>query len=122
MEKLFSPNRLFVSFCALLVIVFLCLQYVSNIVLAETAKVDGEKILNWQWPTVNLRGKATNIDTKILSKTSTEAVVEVDGKQSAEKLIAGGAAQEVVKPTDCKLVLTYYHTDKHWILGRVEQK
>ena len=106
----------------MLIAIWLCLQYVSNALLAEMAKTDGQRILNWQWPTVSLRGKANNINTKVLSKTATEAVVEVDGKQSTEKLIADGALQEVAKPTDCKLILTYYHTDKYWVLGRVELK
>jgi len=106
----------------MLVALWLCLQYVSNAVLEGTAKVDSERILGWQWPPINLKAKALDISTKILSKTATDATVEIDGKQSTLKLIASGGSLEVVKPTDCKLVLTYYRTDNHWILGRVEQK
>jgi hypothetical protein len=47
MEKLFRPNKWFVGFCGLLIVVFVSLQYVSRMRLQGLAQAWGKEIYTW---------------------------------------------------------------------------
>jgi hypothetical protein len=141
MEKLFTPNKVFVFFCGMLIAVWLGLQYVSNSLLMEIAKKDGESVFDWYWPTYKLNSQVDHLEAHIVNRSATDAVVSVEGKQqlafkdkpadpsNPSSLKTEGkqgkpesinVPKEVSKTTDCKATLTYYHTDKYWVLGKVE--
>src|SRR5271170_49721 len=121
MEKFFTPNRIFVFFCAALVAIWASLQIVSNQLLSALAERDGKSILGWSWPNLELTEQIGPIHTEVLSRTATEAVVKVSGEQTLRKALDGGKSfEEVGKPTECSATLRYYHNNKYWILGGVE--
>jgi hypothetical protein len=121
MDKIFSLNRVFVFFCAALVAIWLALQFVSNSLLSALAERDGRSVFDWHWPDLKLISKVNSLHAEVLSKSPTEAVVKVTGKQILEKTAADRKTlREVGKPTDVSATLTYYHNDRAWILGRVD--
>ena len=81
MEKIFTPNRWFVLFCAAFILIFALLQYVSTTRLQLRAKLEGEKIFNWSWQDRNLVSAAKITEEKILKRNETSAEVEVVGQQ-----------------------------------------
>jgi len=121
MEKIFSLNRVFVFFCAALVVIWLSLQFVSNSLLSAIAERDGRSVFAWRWPDLKLISKVDSLHAEVLSKSPTDAVVKVTGKQILEKTGSDRKTlREIGKPSDVSATLTYYHNDKAWILGRVE--
>jgi hypothetical protein len=81
MENLFKPNRLFVGFCALLVVTVLAANFARDQRILEEAKVIGRQQAEWSWPS---QGVSTNVDevqAKILKLTENDAEVEVKAKQ-----------------------------------------
>jgi len=144
MEKLFSFNKFFLFFCAVFVFEWLALQIVGYMRLTSLAKVDGERILAWQWPHKNLRSVIEIYDTKILKRDTSDAIVKVLAKQSiqADILSPGNkstaqepkavveqlasekqeiiAGKDIEPITKCGVTLTYYRTNSQWFLGKVE--
>jgi hypothetical protein len=121
MEKFFTPNRIFVFFCAALIAIWASLQFVSNQLLSALAERDGKSIFGWSWPNLKLNEQVDSIHTEVLSRSSTDAVVKVSGVQTLHKALDDGTlVKEVGKPTDCSATLRYYHNNKSWILGGVE--
>jgi hypothetical protein len=121
MDKIFTPNRVFVYFCAALVAIWACLQLVSNQLLAALAERDGKSILGWSWPDLNLTEQVDSLHTEVVSRSATDAVVKVSGQQILRKTLDDGKTfQEVGKPTECSATLRYYHNNKYWVLGGVE--
>lgn len=116
MEKLFRPNKWFVGFCGLLIVVFLSLQYVSRMRLQGLAQAWGAEIFTWDWPGQNLHsiGKMTKAD--VVKKTESDAVVKVTGTQTLDR----SGAQPQHTETECGAQLTFYKTNNDWVLGKVE--
>jgi len=137
MEKLFRPNRIFVIFCLLLIIVWLGLQYVSNMRVSEAARVEAAEVFDWKWPG-QVSSNAEITDVSVLSKSENEARVRVKAKQTFTKLTAADykeksdqnnneksapatqPAQGSASSSDTACVLTLYRSNRNWVLGKVE--
>src|ERR1700733_11438138 len=89
MEKIFTPIRIFVYFCAALIVIWACLQIVSNQLLSAIAEQDGKAILDWSWPGANLSANVDSIHAEVTSRTATDAIVKVSGKQTIRHMFAG---------------------------------
>jgi hypothetical protein len=121
MDKIFTPNRVFVYFCAALIAVWAGLQFVSNQLLSALAERDGKSILSWSWPDRNLSEQVDSLHSQVVSRSATDAVVKVSGQQTLRKSLDDGKTYtEVGKPTECSATLRYYHNNKSWVLGGVE--
>lgn len=132
MEKLFSFNKFFVAFCALLIAIVLAAKIVSDMKVADDAKKVAQEIFQWDWESMHLHCDAVITDAKVLDRSETEAKVEVTGTQTISNAvmsadsnpdssttgakITGGAPRQ----SDCKAILTFYRTNNQWELGRVE--
>src|SRR5215475_14175430 len=81
MDKLFTPNKWFVLFCAMFIGVFLLLRFVSGEVLTDVAKRCGAEVFTWNWEDRNLASRVDVKNVKILKSNATDAVVEVSGEQ-----------------------------------------
>lgn len=119
MEKIFTPNKWFVLFCAVFIGIFASLNFVITTRLASEAKQYGVDIFSWVWLDKNLCATADMTDAKVLKRGENDAVVEVSGEQVVSPF-------EDNKPTDkgvknsCKAILTFYRFNNDWKLGRVE--
>ena len=116
MEKVFSFNRFFLFFCLIFVLLWLGLQAVGYLHLTGLAKVDGERIFGWTWPARKIHSTAQIEETKIVSRSANDAVVKVSGSQNIA--IIGEIGQLGVDQFVANL--TYYRTNNHWFLGKVE--
>lgn len=116
MEKLFRPNKWFVGFCGLLIVVFVSLQYVSRMRLQSLAEAWGNEVYTWDWPARNLHSRATMTKAEVIKKTESDAVVKVTGTQTLEE--SGAKPQR--SDTECGAVLNFYKTNNDWVLGKVE--
>lgn len=115
MEKFFRPNKLFVAFCLLLIIVWVTLQQVSTLRIAEIARQEAADIFTWNWPSEVSSGvEITGAD--VVKRSENEAVVKVQGRQK----LAHGNGKKVEWPVECSAVLTLYRLNRNWVLGRVE--
>lgn len=122
MEKIFQLNKFFVIFCGLLVAVWLVLQYVSNMRVAEEAKQYAVDVFTFSWPD-KVDSKVEITQTSVMKKEDNQAVVKVQGKQTFKAFDgkeAGSGAGPAEKPIDCSAVLTLYRLNRKWVLGRVE--
>lgn len=121
MEKFFTPGRSLLLFALLFLAVWAGLQYVIDLRLTTQAKLDGQRILNWSWPSENIRAKANILNTEVVKRTDNDAVVKIKAHQIIEHIkngtaLIGGAG----KDNDCQAILTYYKTNRFWYLGKVE--
>lgn len=134
MEKLFRPNRIFVMFCLLLIIVWLGLQYVSNMRVSEVARMEASEVFDWKWPG-QVSSNVEITDVSVLSKSENEAKVRVKAKQTFTKLASAETAnqcnqeksipetqpaQGAASSSDTACVLTLYRSNRNWVLGKVE--
>jgi hypothetical protein len=121
MEKIFTPNRIFVLFCAALVAIWASLQVVSNQLLSTLAERDAKSIMDWSWPDLKLSANVDSIRAEVTSRSATEARVKVSARQILRIALDDGTSyKEVGKPTECSATLRYYRNNQHWILGGVE--
>lgn len=125
MEKIFYPNKWFVLFCGLLVLVWIVLQSVANMRIAEHAKLVGQHIFSWSWPDRRWLSAAQITKADVLHRTGTDAVVKIEGRQvltmpgAGSQIDSGSSKSEVV---DCAATLTFYKASNNWVLGKVELK
>ncbi len=131
MEKIFSFNKFFLFFCAVFILEWIALQVVGYMRLTSMAKVDGERILAWQWPYKQIRSVVEIHDTKILKRDANDATVKVLAKQSIQPITGGPIVTttpdtvllfppQTKTNTQCTATLTYYRTNSQWFLGKVE--
>ncbi len=122
MEKIFSPNRWFVLFCALLVAVWLGLQAVVNLRVADEAKLVGQRIFTWSWPGRHWASRAEITAAEVLRRSGTDAIVKIKGRQVLTRPHAadGGDAAMSSVTTDVSATLTFYKASNNWVLGKVE--
>ncbi|HEY9679460.1 MAG TPA: hypothetical protein V6C76_15740 [Drouetiella sp.] len=116
MEKLFTPNKWFVGFCGILIVVFLSLQYVSRARLLDLAQAWAAEIYTYDWPGANLHSSAKMTKADLVKKTESDAVIKVSGKQSLD--VTGAAPKH--SETECGAQLTFYKHNNEWVLGKVE--
>ena len=123
MEKIFHPNKWFVLFCGLLVLVWAGLQAVANMRIADEARLAGRRIFSWEWPGRSWFSRAEITDAKVVRRTDTDAIVKIKGHQylnvpqAADPADKGKEKSEVV---DCHATLTFYRSSNRWMLGKVE--
>jgi hypothetical protein len=121
MDRIFTANKWFVAFCAALIIVWVALQFVINLRLTAIAKMDSERILDWSWPSKNLRSKAEVVSAEVLKRSETDAVVKVKAKQQLlQQNQPGEPFVDTGGINDCQAILTYYKANHRWFLGKVE--
>ena len=113
MEKLFQPNKWFVAFCALFIIVFGLFQYVGVLRLKDFGERIGTEIYTWNWPEEKMRSSVRITEVQVVKKDDNDAVLKVLGKQSLDT----GASQN---DCDCSVQLTLYRQNNDWYLGKVE--
>ena len=118
MEKFFKPNRFFLFFCLALVLVWFSLQMVIHMHLTNMAKIDGERIYCWSWPSKNIRSTGQIYETKILSRGKDDAVIKVLAKQIILFNNVNGFGQKNTTSI-CEATLTYYRANNNWFLGKV---
>ena len=130
MEKIFTPNRWFVLFCALLILVWGALRIVADIRLCESAKAFGQIIFTWNWPDLALQSEVESINAQVLRRGAHDAVVTVTGRQVISKLplpdeqskVDQTTIEQSATKTDLKAELTFYRLQDRWELGKVELK
>ena len=124
MEKIFTPNRWFVLFCGLLILVWGALRIVADVRLCERAKVVGLSIFTWNWPDLAVKSKVESINAQVLRRGSHDAVVTVTGRQVISKPGTDLNPKADLGPNqstnDLKAVLTFYRSEDRWELGKVE--
>lgn len=120
-NKIFSPGKWFVFFCAVFILVWLGLQFVANMRLQEEAKIAANEVFTWDWPRLGdekWASKAEITDVSVVQKTDKDAIVKVKGKQTIVFISGNGPGQSEV--VDCGATLSFYRSKNQWQLGRVE--
>jgi len=123
MDKLFTPNRYFIGFCALLVAVVFAWTYIRDQMLLEEAKLKCEELGTWNWPAIGISSRIGNVEAKILKRTDNDAEVEVQGKQVFDIQPHGIDTQALAgTESNYKATLTLYKNgeSRRWRLGKVE--
>lgn len=122
MEKIFTLNKWFVGFCALLIAVVATLKIVGDMHLAELASEVGKDVFIWEWPSMGLSSRCMSMKSHVLRRDANDAVVEVSGRQIIAKLGQDNKMKEEEQPEEAKAVLTFYRRSNKWELGKVELK
>jgi len=120
MDKLFTPNRWLVLFCAVFIAIVATLQFVINSRLQATARNFGDDIFTWVWLDKNICAKAYMTDAKILHRSENDAVVQVSGEQSLGAFDGSKPCTLQTCTSPCKATLTFYRYGNNWELGKVE--
>src|SRR5271165_4604364 len=84
MEKIFTPNKWFVFFCALLVLMWLALQMVATMRLEALATEEATHVLSWQWLGFG-RSRATIENAHLVKRSEADAIVRVRARQIVEE-------------------------------------
>jgi len=123
MEKIFTPNKWFVGFCALLIIVVGLLKVVGDMRLAEFGSVIAKDIFEWDYPALNMSSRVMGLKSHVVRRDANDAIVEVTGHQTVAKIGPDNKIEEQteVEP-EVKAVLTFYKRSNEWELGKVELK
>ena len=121
MEKIFSPNRWFVLFCALLIVVWGALKIVADMHLAEQGKARAAEVFTWTWTVDPQRtSRVESVSAKVLGRNANDATVEVTGTQLLQKSVNNGDAPGMPEKAKVRAVLTFYRLNNQWELGKVE--
>jgi hypothetical protein len=119
MEKIFTPNKWFVLFCALLVTMWLALQLVATMRLEALATEEATHVFSWQWLGVG-RSRAKIEKAHLLKRSEADAIVRVTARQIVEEEKNSGHFIAKNPEVTCSALLTFYRVDKDWLLGKVE--
>jgi len=138
MEKIFTPNKYFIGFCALLVVFVAALNYIRDEKILEEARLIGQAQAEWSWPSAGVSVTVGDIKAKILKHTENDAEVEVQGEQKVTRQsssssslssnqaqpLAGAEPKSTEEKSQFKEVLTLYKNgNSHlWLLGKVEEE
>jgi hypothetical protein len=120
MEKLFTPSKWFVLFCALFIAVFVALQFVVTTRLETVAEKVGEDIFTWVWFDKNLCSSADMNRAKVIKLNPNDAIVEISGEQTLCPFDEKLPSQWKTEKNSCRAVLTFYKLRNGWALGKVE--
>jgi hypothetical protein len=119
MEKIFTPNKWFVLFCALLVLMWLALQLVATMRLEALATEEATHVFSWQWLGVG-RSRAKIEKAHLVKRSEADAIVRVMARQVVEEEVKSGHFIAKEPEVTCSALLTFYRVDKDWLLGKVE--
>ena len=123
MDKIFTPNRYFIGFCAALVLVVFAWTYIRDQMILEEAKVKCAELATWNWPAIGISSRIGDVDAKIIKRTENDAEVEVQGKQVFD-LQPNATDTQALAGTESnyKATLTLYKNgeSRRWRLGKVE--
>lgn len=123
MTKLITPSKLFLFFCAALIGVWTILQLVINLRLTTLAKMDGQSVLDWSWPSKGLRSRVVVLGAEVVNRTATDAVVKVRARQMLQKFVdTQSGFRDTGNESECQAILTYYKAKRNWLLGKVEMQ
>lgn len=121
MESIFRPNKWFVWFCALLIVVWVGLQTVSNMRLVDEAKRIGQHIFTWSWSGPNWTSQAEITEATVVKRGDADAIVKIRGRQTLTYKQGKMLAKKEEKTADVvEATLTFYRANNNWILGKVE--
>lgn len=115
-EELFTPSRWFVIFCGLLIVIWMALQWVANWRLEEEARIEAAQVFGWEWTNSGWNSTARITRVAVVSRSDTDAVVEVDGQQTVNCL----GAEPPVQTLNCRCRLSFYRDNKRWRLASVD--
>lgn len=117
MERFFSPSKWFVGFCALFIIVWLALGYIRDQRIKEEAMLLIDKHFSFRYPvgdgTQKILCEAQSESAKIIKRTTTDALVEVTGKQTR-------TANGVKSEAPFKGSITLYKNENIWRVGQLQ--
>lgn len=143
MDKLFRFDRRFIWFCALLVAVWLLLQFVIIQRIKGQAALAAAQLFTWNWPCLKARSEFAGRSVKILKHSDTEVIVEVTGLQKVyrerQNTLDRNDPDQIGTPLKSKAskcsgvlprtqrcdtytvstVLSFYKMNGNWLLGRV---
>jgi len=118
MEKIFSINKWSVGLCAMIVLFYAAFQVTANERLAAVAEMRARHIFSWQW-----RGSGRShciIDkAEVLKRSDTDATVRIKAREQIEQEQEGKFLKKDPELVTSAL-LTFYRSDKDWVLAKVE--
>lgn len=117
MEKFFSPSKWFVGFCGLFIIVWLALGYIRDQRIKEEAMLLVDKHFSYRYPigdgSKKVLCEAQSENAKIIRRTTTDAQVQVSGKQI--RTIDGVKTESAFKGS-----ITLYKNENIWRVGQLQ--
>lgn len=118
MEKIFSINKWSVGLCALIVLFYAAFQFTANERLAAEAEIRAKEIFSWQWRGL---GRSTCIIDKaeVVKRSEHDATVRVKAREQIEQEQEGKFLKKEPQVV-CGALLTFYRSDKNWVLAKVE--
>ncbi len=121
MENFFKPSKWIVAFCAILIAIWLSLQFVIKARLTEEGKQLAYQIFNWNWPGLYISSSVKDIsNVKIDKLTQADAKIEIEGRQNI--VTSNGDLNHQVysiKVLPFKLVIVFYHVNNAWKIGSI---
>ena len=137
MEKLFTPGKWFVGFCAIFVCIFMVRNYVHDEKIKELSKIAAQDIFEWQWPAKRIASSCDITDAQIVKADKNSATVTVKGVQKIAPMAdftadgQNGSEATATSPSqttntgasttsDCQALIKLYRQDNRWQLGSVE--
>jgi hypothetical protein len=117
MEKVFSINKWSVGLCAVIIAAFAAVQFAGNEHLTTVASLAAEHIFSWQWLGAG-RSHAVIDKAEVVKRSETDAIVRVKARQLIEQEQAGKFLKQ--PEIACSALLTFYRSDKDWVLAKVE--
>lgn len=137
MEKLFTPGKWFVGFCAIFVCIFMVRNYVHDEKIKELSKIAAQDIFDWQWPAKKIVSSCDITDAQIVKADENSATVTVKGVQKITPMadsIADGQNGSEATPSSpsqttnagtsttsaCQALIRLYRQNNSWQLGSVE--
>jgi hypothetical protein len=129
-EKIFTPNKWFVVFCALLVGVVVLLQFVHNKRLEEHCLAFADEAFSWTWEDEGVATSFTGKEAHVLKSGVNDAAVRVKGVQEVKFFTKNAQGEKAkIAPSEGKsasttsplqVVVKFYRTSKGWEVGSVE--
>ena len=136
-------DKRFIWFCALLIAVWLLLQFVITQRIKEQAAVAAAQLFTWNCPCLKARSAFAGQSVKILKRSNTDVIVEVTGVQKVyrdcqstpdrncpNQIVASlnrkaSKYSEALRTRRCdtytvSTILSFYKMSGNWLLGRVE--
>jgi hypothetical protein len=118
MDKIFSINKWSLALCVCIIAIFLAVQAAGNAHLAASASLAAEHIFSWDWLELG-RSHGVIDKLEVVKRTETDAIVRVLVREQIEQRQAGNLIAK--RPEiNARALLTFYRSDKDWILAKVE--
>lgn len=136
MEKIFTPNKWFVIFCALLVGIVALLQFVHNRRLEEHCLAFADDAFSWTWADEGVSTNFKGNEAHVLKSGANDAAVRVKGVQeirffkkskeianqgdSGEQSKVQSQGESASTTSPLQVVVKFYRTSNGWEVGSVE--